>query len=372
MKGNKKLLCLVLTVAFLLCISTTAFAATQLDTPTDLKWNEQADGTTKYGVISWDTVPNCEGNYKINLYKDGEEIYSTSLHGAYGKDGRASLDFRDSMNESGAYTFDIYAEGNSADYSDSAVVKSAVFNYVCPVKELVMPTNLAWVNMTRYWSNIEGCDAYDIIYYKQMKDDAGEFIGEVGGSRLSLGSVTVDGDKVYTNDEWLYHLINDKNNGAGIYSFDVRALSPDITVVANSARSTERPSTDIATTATNIADTLKEWNGKITAGNTTASAVRLDVIDEIDTKELAASMVSTNSVRDEVETLEKSYKGSTGITVTPEVSQDAQDTVSTEGMQIIGAGLNAVEENANIKFQISKKRMIIPTKHRKNTKIRCS
>ena len=150
-------------------------------------------------------------------------------------------------------------------------------------------------------------------------------------------------------DNGTYHLINDEKNGAGIYSFNVRALSPDITVVANSARSTDRPRTNIATTASDIADTLKGWNSDITDGTTTASAVRFDVINNINTAELAASMVSTDTVRDEVEKLEDSYKTSTGITVTTEVSADAQGTVSTDGMQIIGAGLNAVKDNDKVK-----------------------
>ena len=350
MKGNKKLLCVLLTVAFMLCISTTAFAAEQLDAPTGLTWNQQIDGTEKYGVVSWNTVTGCEGNYNIQLYKDGTEIYSTHFYGAYGTNGRVSFDFRESINESGTYTVKIYAEGNEDNYSDSAIVTSEPFNYVRPAKELVMPSNLAWVNLTRYWSNIDGCDSYDIEYYKQEQDDE----RRVGSSGLSLARVTIDGEQVYTNDDWLYHLINDEKNGAGIYSFNVRALSPDITVVANSARSTDRPRTNIATTASDIADTLKGWNSGIADGTTTASAVRFDVINKINTAELAASMVSTDTVRDEVEKLENSYKTSTGITVTTEVSADAQGTVSTDGMQIIGAGLNAVKDNDKVKFQIKK------------------
>ena len=57
MKGNKKLLCILLTVAFMLCISTTAFAAEKLNEPTNLQWNDFGEfGGIQTGTVSWNAV----------------------------------------------------------------------------------------------------------------------------------------------------------------------------------------------------------------------------------------------------------------------------------------------------------------------------
>lgn len=195
--------CLLLTAVFLFCTAAAAFAADQLGTPTNLKWNQDKDGNTVYGRLSWDPVENCEGNYNVKLYRNGEEIYSSHWYNLYGP-GRISVNLAEEINESGNYTFTVVAEGKNGPYNDSEVAESAVFAYQKPATQLATPTDLKWINTTRYWTNSAGATAYSIDYYKESETPDQPFI--VGGSYLRLSTLTVDGNMLYTNDDWLFRL----------------------------------------------------------------------------------------------------------------------------------------------------------------------
>ena len=366
-RKRKFAVCLLLTAVFLFCTAAAAFAADQLDTPTNLKWNQDKDGNIVYGRLSWDPVENCEGNYNVKLYRNGEEVYSSHWYGLYGP-GRISVNLAEEINESGNYTFTVVAEGKNGPYNDSKVAESAVFAYQKPATQLATPTDLKWINTTRYWTNSAGATAYSIDYYKESETPDQPFI--VGGSYLRLSTLTVDGNMLYTNDDWLFRLIQgferedgtiNNGNGPGTYFFTVRALSPDITVTANSELSQMSPGNDIAQVTESINTKLDSWNAAIAANTTTSSAIRMELLQE-DRGDLAAAMSASQSVVNGIKTLEDSYKAGLHISTAVEVSAEAQQTGVASGtkISIIGAALNTTRKDAQVSLQITKSKEDYP------------
>ena len=175
---------------------------------------------------------------------------------------------------------------------------------------------------------------------------------------------------LYTNDDWLFRLIQgferedgtiNNGNGPGTYFFTVRALSPDITVTANSELSQMSPGNDIALLAETMNDKLNDWNAAIKNGPTTSSAIRMELLQE-DRGKLAAAMSASQSVVNGIKTLEDSYKADLHISTEVEVSAEAQQTGVASGtkISIIGAALNTTQENAQVSLQITKSQKDYP------------
>ncbi|MGM9526679.1 MAG: copper amine oxidase N-terminal domain-containing protein, partial [Peptococcaceae bacterium] len=272
------------------------------------------------------------------------------------------MNLAEEINESGNYTFTVVAEGKNGPYNDSEVAESAVFAYQKPATQLATPTDLKWINTTRYWTNSAGATAYSIDYYKESETPDQPFI--VGGSYLRLSTLTVDGNMLYTNDDWLFRLIQgferedgtiNNGNGPGTYFFTVRALSPDITVTANSELSQMSPGNDIAQVTESINTKLNAWNAAIAANTTTSSAIRMELLQE-DRGDLAAAMSASQSVVKGIATLEDSYKTDLSISTEVEVSAEAQQTGVASGtdISIIGAALNTTQKNAQVSLKITK------------------
>ena len=109
------------------------------------------------------------------------------------------------------------------------------------------------------------------------------------------------------------------------FHLSLRALSPDITVTANSELSQMSPGNDIAQVTESINTKLDSWNAAIAANTTTSSAIRMELLQE-DRGDLAAAMSASQSVVNGIKTLEDSYKADLHISTAVEVSAEAQQT----------------------------------------------
>ena len=330
----------------------------QLAAPTNLKWNVNHAGETEYGYVSFDTVANCEGEYDITVYKDGEAYempcgWSSVVGYNDIYEDTAYLDFRDQIFESGTYTFSVQAIGDGVNYKDSEPVHSDEFVYVRPSAELGTTTDLKWVGTNRYWKPVENAAYYWIFYYK------GEEL--LGASYESPRELAVDGDWVYTTDEWFFDLIERHGNGEGKFSFKIEAYSEDITKVANGDISAMSPVTDIGQTAQNVNNTLEGLNTAIDAGNISATEARADLLTE-DSGNLAAALAAKDEVVQNMGELESSYMTEQTISVAVDVTGEAANNgvADASKIEITGAALNSSVAGDEVSFNISKSKSDYP------------
>ena len=354
MKENKKLLCLVLTVAFLLCISTTAFAATQLGTPTDLQWNEVGPYVNgiQTGTVSWNAVANCEGNYYVTLYKDGQVIHKGGWRGMYDSDDDGKIynswPITENINESGSYTFSVYAQGDGTNFTDSAVATSPAWNYAKPATQLAVPTGLQWKDNSAYWNAVPNAYGYSIDYFKD---------GNVVGSIVGIVEEDANG---LCHDDHNYLLEIMDEHGKGVYTFAVRAISKDITQIANGEWSAQSAGNDVSEIVTEISGKLDNWNSEMGAATTTTESA-IDLIQNevygTASDELAVAMASDNKTeRDnvlmKVSELEEAYKDITGIDVVVTATEDSYTNANQ--VKIVGAALNSTTKDTAVELNLSK------------------
>ena len=328
----------------------------QLAMPTNLQWHTTFDGYTDYGFISFDTVANCEGEYLLIVYKDGEEYHLpcgwTSRTGySYLYEERASVDFRDYFFESGTYTFSVQAIGDGVNYADSEPAYSEEWVYVRPADELGVTAGMKWVDTNRYWKPVENAFFYWIYYYKD-----GDIIGASYEDEFTLG---VDGDWVYATDDWFYDLIEEY--GAGEYSFRIQAYSYDITEVANGDISGMSSTVDIGETAKDMNGVITALNVAIDAGLFSAEEAREKLLNE-NSGNLAAALAADDAVVESMGELESSYMEEQEIAVSVNVTGEAQNSGVADGakFEITGAALNSSLYGDDVSFNISKSKTDYP------------
>lgn len=350
MKGNKKLLCVLLTVAFMLCISTTAFAAEKLNEPTNLQWNDFGEfGGIQTGTVSWNAVAKCEGNYYVTLSKDDQVIYKSSWSGMYDSDGDGKIygtwPIVESINESGSYTFSVYAEGDGVTYTDSTAANSQAWNYVKPAAQLAVPTGLQWKDNAASWNAVPNAYGYSIDY---IKDD--RVVGSI------IGNMETDTNGLcYEDSDYLLEIMD--KHGEGVYSFTVRAISQDITKIANGDWSAKSAGNNVGEIVDEVSGKLDNWNDAMDdAAVTTESAIQLvqDGIYQEDASDLAVSMVTDADVLNKVDSLETVYQQKTGITVGVEVTENAKIDATANEISIVGAALNSTTENGTVTLKLDK------------------
>ena len=335
----------------------------QLAAPTNLKWNVNAQGETEYGFISWDTVDNCEGEYTITMYKDGERYKlpfgNTSIRNYVGiYEDTAYLNFKDFIFESGTYTFSIQAMGDDVNYTDSNLAYSGEYVYTRPAKALGTSTELKWVGMDPYWKAVDGAAYYSIYYYKEDR--------KIGTSFRSVNKLSMNDGWVYLTDKWLFNLIDRTENGAGKYSFKVQAYSDDITLIANGGVSEQSPATNVGETAHNVNTLLDSLNNAVESGVLTAEEARTDLLNSElmieDANNLSAAMAAKDDVILNMTKLEDAYVDEKGISVDVNVANDALNcgVAKASEISITGAALNTTAANDEVSFNISKSKTDYP------------
>jgi len=214
---------------------------TKLETPTDLKWHvgyetywDLESGTLvenpieRMGSISWQLSGPCYDSFKfcVCIYKD-DKLWSENwwrYDGIDGLDYFSVDDFIYSDPESGTYYFTVTSIGDGVFYADSDTARSESFQYVKPSARVSKVTNLKWEWPRATWqqpSSAQYVGGFEVVYYY---------------SATRSGTPTWAGTSRWlgNTDSW-YNAIYDYplSNGAGYYSFRVRAFSEDITVACN-------------------------------------------------------------------------------------------------------------------------------------------
>ena len=351
---KKRMLSMLLAVCMLVIMIPAAFAA-QVTTPTGLFWNDReqeiwsgvnnGDGTPINHLIYpwdmvWDRVENGSNDYYVALYKDGELIDSTTWSFSSVKQpNQLDVDmFRTLPRESGTYTFSITAKGDGQSWEDSEVATSASKVYTAPAVQLPAPTNLRWNGATAEWDAVEGAYAYAIDWYhSETADGAFEPAGYTWG--WMPASIELE--------DWVV-----LENGAGYYSFEVRALSNDVDAIRPSELSVRSGvyNTDGATES--IKDSLDEIaNGLNDTPSDADVAQAVEQVKNLDSKDLYTAMEADRGNAGIIEAINK-IEDATGIAL--EKSVDTSLRLDSDKISLSGARLNAATGVSEVTFNVSK------------------
>ncbi len=294
----------------------------QLEKPTNLKWS-----TERPGDICWDAVEGAEGCYDINIYKDGE--YHQSIGTINWSGSSLTYSAGEDILESGTYTFEICAEGREGVSANSEyAVCSEAFVYVRPEKELGITSKLWWdekVKTKGCWEPVTDSDGYSVDLFKDHN--------------IAHGYV------ISNHEVDFVHAMTK----AGRYSFTVRALSADITKIANGKESEESPVYNTTQTTEEVDNTLKEALEQ--AEDDPEAAV--EQIKNLDIADLAVAMQTDDSILDRMQELEEIYAESKGIEVITEVSEEIENLIDTSMISMTGVALNAAENTTDMTMSFS-------------------
>ncbi len=294
----------------------------QLSMPTNLHWSAEHPGD-----ICWDAAEDAEGCYTINIYKDGESFRSFGTVNWSGK----NLDITSSGDifESGTYTFEICTDGREGESASSEYAVCAdSFVYERPSKEMDITSKLWWdteVKTKGRWNVVNNPYRYDV-------------------SLLKDGSIKSSYDWTGESVDFV-----DEMTQAGKYSFTVRALSSDITKIANGQESAESPIYNTSLTTEAVDNTLDDALAKVEEDPDAA----VEQIKDLDTTDLAVAMQTDENVLDRMKELEDAYAASKGIEVTTEVSDEIENLIDTSMISMTGVALNAAEDTTNMTMSFS-------------------
>lgn len=213
-----RLICLLLcAVTVLGMIPTAASAATQLGKPTDFTWSSMNPGTISWTVNA--PVETPVTHYRLNLYKDGEWVYRTTVPvDTWNMDesGTCSMQFRfDQFYDftDGDYYATIRGIAKQEGYTNSWALKSDVWSYTHPGVRYKTPSVSLWSYPMLYWNSPESAPFYEVrIFYSPSGNSAPKECEEV---------VMVDANELDVGQFAPKY-------GKGYYSFQVRARSWDI------------------------------------------------------------------------------------------------------------------------------------------------
>ena len=329
----------------------------QLPAPNNLRWNEDEDGQVAYGSISWDSVEDCEGEYGITVYRDGEEVFHTSWSGLYEGD-RQSVDLVHSnvFKESGHYTFSVVAEGDGIQWADSEPRMSGGFHFTAPDQKLETPTELQWAgNGILRHKAVENAGAYLYNLYNDKSKKVGSLwdyhntplVSETGYAEKDLSKymVQVSG--------WAEDL-------KGIY-VAVTALTYNINEYQNSDESVFSAIYNIEaaeSAAESSMNSLLEDIDNETSTATEALDSFLEQMEDsnIENTDIAISMQQNEQFVNSISRLEAAYCEETGIEVAVGNNEEDNEYLETRGIDvskvtIVGAALNSQDgSDVNINF----------------------
>ncbi|MCM1543576.1 MAG: LysM peptidoglycan-binding domain-containing protein [Blautia sp.] len=313
--------------------STETTGKTQLETPTGLQWDEN-------GRAIWNDVEHTGGRYSLELYRGEERLALTSA-------GGSSMVLRAYFNESGAYRFRVRSRASydPDHYTDSEWSEwSSVYDYVRPDKALGS-TACYWSDTepgTICWQPVEGAGGYEVTL---RWEDSNSW------TRTTIYSPS------WTSNDWTSTI---ERYGAGRYYCTVRALSADITSIANG---TEGAASDIYDTAA-TADVISGSISSAVDGSETSAEALETIKSTIDTTALRTAMQTDDTVLSQIRDLESAYAAEQNIKVNaPTVSSEAASYVDAEKISVVGAGLNAAAgQEVSLEVSVPAAEKVVPAK----------
>ena len=327
---------------------------TPVATPSELEWGYTYVNGTKeafVGSVSWKTgITNTNGLEYIYFYRINEDGTETLMN-AYGArvynekktgDYNCSYIFIENDFPSGKYYFTVYSCGDYVNTKDSAVARSAVWEYTKSGAALKSATNLGWSedSFRAEWTNPNGDDAVaDAIvtwYYKDRENGYEAMVTQIE----ALG-------KDY--DEIPESVLISK--GPGYYSYEVRFLSADVTKADHSEASARSSWYHLE----KLPETPVLQLGGMVNDPTKTDEEKLEEIQNIGTEVLKEIIQEAGTGLGYLEQLENAISGGAAqIEVSEEVAAIVPE-LNVKEIYIMGATLNSKEnKDEDVKLVIDK------------------
>lgn len=358
---KKRLISTALALCMVLAMMPAAFAASSA--PTGLEWVQEPGEIQKEftdggnypekiypGYVTFDRIADGSNVYKIEFFKDGEEVAQSTYHyQATDKSAKcAAALFVEEPRESGDYKFTVQMVENDQ-VEESEVATSEVWHYEAPEAQLAPPNNVQWDGSTARWEAVDGADDYMVVWYFAATEEEEP---KIAGSTWGFGEVD---NLQLTLEDWVI-----EEHGEGYYSFKIRALSEDVTKIRPSELSEMSPVYHTDQAAQGIESSLKEiLEGLGESPNPDEVAAAVEVVKNLDKEELRVAMAAdqeNDGVTAQIQELEKK----TGVTVKSSVEDDFG--IDEKQITLAGAALNAGKDTAEVTFQVSKpeKEAVVP------------
>ncbi len=332
----------------------------QLPAPKNLRWNEDENGQAAYGSISWDSVENCEGEYYITVYRNGEDVFHTSWGELYYGD-RQSVDVVHSniFNESGIYTFSVVAEGDGIQWVDSEPVMSGGFHFTAPNQKLETPTELQWIeNGILRHKAVENAGGYLYEVYNQNKKS----LGILWDPPYNTLSASATGYAEKDLSKYMIEVSGWEEDLKGIY-VTVTALTYNINEYQNSDKSVFSAIYNIEAAESAAESSMNSLLEDIDNETSTAAEALDSFLEQmedsnIENTDIAISMQQNEQFVNSISRLEAAYCEETGIEVAIGNNEEDNEYLETRGIDvskvtIVGAALNS-QDGADVNINFSK------------------
>ncbi len=328
-----------------------------LSTPQNLRWNVDEYGDVKKGHVSWDVVDNCDGEYDITLYRDGEEVFYTNWCDLYDYNGtgRISVDFihANVFDTSGTFVFTVQAVGDGEVYNDSEIAISSNYNFVAPNQKLSTPNRIFWTKDGKVKHKpVSNAGEYLYTVYDQNNHQV--------GYTWYIPKDSADG-YIYKDLDWYFKdIVSWRPDLTAVY-VTVTALTGDIEVIQNSDESIASSRYDIKKQQIKADSVLNIIMDDLNNSEMTATEALDSLIDdmkeqEISNTDLAISMIKDEDIVASIDELEQQVCAETGINVSVENSSADSNYLENKGINpekisVVGAALNSDNsQDVNISF----------------------
>ena len=311
-----------------------SLAATKLATPTGVQWSSEEEA-----LPQWNAVDGAAGQYKVEAYRDDKRIYNSTHHYSttHLEEVYEAGGFTSWVNESGIYKFRVMALGDDANTLDSDWSDySEDWDFVKADVQFDAPTNAHWDGTHVCWDEPEIPAEYD--------------------SYLKGYEVRIFGDErelvVHHNVFPNYDTADDMEDpDVKEWTFSVRAISNTPSKIFHSEMAysdgydAEGENAAVSDTIGSILDS-ENPDDLLSAPEKLSQSIG----------ELQVAMQTDSSVLEQVEQLEVEYAKERGIKLNENLVADdvAELGFSGEDVTIIGARLNAAEDNAEVTLNIRK------------------
>lgn len=311
-----------------------SLAATKLATPTGVQWSSEEEA-----LPQWNAVDGAAGKYQVEAYLNNERIYNSTHHYSttHLEEVYEAGGFTSWVNESGIYKFRVMALGDDANTLDSDWSDySADWNFVKADIQFDAPTNAHWEGTHVCWDEPEipaeyapYLKAYEVTIFADGKD-----------------VVTHNGTfPDFDNAEWM------EREGVKEWTFSVRTISNTPSKIFHS-KMVYSDGYDAEGENTAVSDTI----GSILDSENPDDLLNAPEKLSQSIGELQVAMQTDSSVLEQVEQLEVEYAQKKGIKLNENLVADdvAELGFIGEDVTIIGARLNATENNATVTLNITK------------------
>ena len=311
-----------------------SLAATKLATPTGVQWSSEEEA-----LPQWNAVDGAAGQYKVEAYRDDKRIYNSTHHYSttHLEEVYEAGGFTSWVNESGIYKFRVMALGDDVNTLDSDWSDySEDWDFVKADVQFDAPTNAHWEGTHVCWDEPEIPAEYD--------------------SYLKGYEVRIFGDErelvVHHNVFPNYDTADDMEDpDVKEWTFSVRAISNTPSKIFHSEMAYS-DGYDAEEENAAVSDTIDSILGSENADDLLNAPEKLSQ----SIGELQVAMQTDDAILEQVKTLEEEYAQAKGVTLSENaVAEDvAEMGFNGKDVTIVGALLNAAEDNAKVTLNIKK------------------